>query len=81
VHLVFFRHITTGPDNTNNALALALAFGVLIVLEPRHTGHSPCRKDEAPGSTRRKAGELRLYVLIGSRKGEIVPWYVPGCDG
>jgi cytochrome o ubiquinol oxidase operon protein cyoD len=29
VHLVFFLHITTGSDNTNNALALA--FGVLIV--------------------------------------------------
>jgi len=29
VHLVFFLHLTTGPDNTNNALALA--FGVLIV--------------------------------------------------
>jgi cytochrome o ubiquinol oxidase subunit IV len=30
VHLVFFLHITTGPDNENNVLALA--FGVLIVL-------------------------------------------------
>jgi cytochrome o ubiquinol oxidase operon protein cyoD len=30
VHLVFFLHLTTGPDNTNNALALA--FGVLIVM-------------------------------------------------
>jgi cytochrome o ubiquinol oxidase subunit IV len=30
VHLVFFIHITTGPDNTNNVLALA--FGVLIVI-------------------------------------------------
>ena len=29
VHLVFFLHITTGPDNVNNVLALA--FGVLIV--------------------------------------------------
>jgi cytochrome o ubiquinol oxidase subunit IV len=29
IHLVFFIHITTGPDNTNNVLALA--FGVLIV--------------------------------------------------
>ncbi len=29
VHLVFFLHITTGADNTNNALALA--FGALIV--------------------------------------------------
>jgi cytochrome o ubiquinol oxidase subunit IV len=28
VHLVFFLHISTGPDNTNNVLALA--FGVLI---------------------------------------------------
>lgn len=30
VHLVFFLHITTGPDNLNNVLALA--FGVLIVI-------------------------------------------------
>jgi cytochrome o ubiquinol oxidase operon protein cyoD len=29
IHLVFFLHITTGPDNTNNVLALA--YGVLIV--------------------------------------------------
>jgi cytochrome o ubiquinol oxidase operon protein cyoD len=29
VQLVFFLHLTTAPDNTNNALALA--FGVLIV--------------------------------------------------
>jgi cytochrome o ubiquinol oxidase subunit IV len=30
VHIVFFLHITTGPDNVNNVMALA--FGVLIVL-------------------------------------------------
>jgi cytochrome o ubiquinol oxidase operon protein cyoD len=29
VHLVFFLHITSGPDNVNNVMALA--FGVLIV--------------------------------------------------
>jgi cytochrome o ubiquinol oxidase operon protein cyoD len=29
VHLVFFLHVTTGPDSTNNVLALAL--GILIV--------------------------------------------------
>jgi cytochrome o ubiquinol oxidase subunit IV len=29
VHLVFFLHLGTGPDHTNNILALA--FGVLIV--------------------------------------------------
>ena len=29
VHLVFFIHITTDPDNTNNVMALA--FGLLIV--------------------------------------------------
>ena len=29
VHLVFFLHMGTGPDNTNNVLALA--FGLLIV--------------------------------------------------
>ena len=30
VHLVFFLHVTSGPDNTNNVMALA--FGVLIVI-------------------------------------------------
>ena len=30
VHLVFFLHITTGPANANNVLALA--FGILIVV-------------------------------------------------
>ncbi len=30
IHIVFFLHITTGSDNTNNVLALA--FGVLIVV-------------------------------------------------
>lgn len=29
VHLVFFLHITSGPDGTNNSMALG--FGVLIV--------------------------------------------------
>ena len=29
IHLIFFLHLTTAPDNTNNVLALA--FGVLIV--------------------------------------------------
>ena len=29
VHLVFFLDVTTGPDNTNNVLALA--FGMLII--------------------------------------------------
>ena len=29
VHLVFFLHITTGADNTNNVMALA--FGLLII--------------------------------------------------
>ena len=30
VHLLFFLHITSGPDNVNNVLALA--FGLLIVM-------------------------------------------------
>jgi cytochrome o ubiquinol oxidase operon protein cyoD len=30
IHLVFFLHVTTGPDNTNNVMALA--FGVLIAV-------------------------------------------------
>ena len=30
VHIVFFLHLTSGPDNLNNVLALA--FGLLIVM-------------------------------------------------
>ena len=30
IHVVFFLHVTTGPDNVNNVMALA--FGALIVL-------------------------------------------------
>lgn len=30
VHLVFFLHITSGPENTNNAIALA--FGTFVVV-------------------------------------------------
>ena len=30
VHVVFFLHVTTGPDNVNNVMALA--FGALIVI-------------------------------------------------
>lgn len=30
VHLIFFLHVSTGPDSTNNVMALA--FGVLIVI-------------------------------------------------
>jgi len=30
VHVVFFLHITTGPDNTNNVMALF--FGILIIV-------------------------------------------------
>ncbi len=30
VHLVFFLHITSGPDSVNNVMALA--FGLLIVV-------------------------------------------------
>jgi cytochrome o ubiquinol oxidase operon protein cyoD len=30
IHLVFFLHLTSGPDNVNNVMALA--FGLLIVM-------------------------------------------------
>jgi cytochrome o ubiquinol oxidase operon protein cyoD len=32
VHLVFFLHITTGPDSTNNVLALALGIFIVILV-------------------------------------------------
>jgi cytochrome o ubiquinol oxidase operon protein cyoD len=44
VHLVFFLHIGTGPDHTNNILALA--FGLLIVFSS-----SPAQSGSLPTST------------------------------
>jgi cytochrome o ubiquinol oxidase operon protein cyoD len=32
VHLVFFLHATTGPDNTNNVMALACVLIVTLVV-------------------------------------------------
>ena len=66
VHLVFFLHITTGPDNVNNVMALA--FGVLYrpaaadrftvdhgEHEPQHDANGPDDADAA----------LRLRVAFG----------------
>jgi cytochrome o ubiquinol oxidase operon protein cyoD len=52
VHLVFFLHITTGPDNTNSILALA--FGVLIVI--LLMGGSPAADHAKPLPQRRARG-------------------------
>ena len=30
IHLVFFLHVTTGPDNTNNVMALAFGGSAAI---------------------------------------------------
>ena len=32
VHLIFFLHLTTAPDNTNNILALAFAILVVVLI-------------------------------------------------
>ena len=67
VHLVFFLHITTGPDNTNNVLALA--FGVLIVFlrdrrlavdhvqsQPQHDADGPDHADAALNAPTARGG-------------------------
>jgi cytochrome o ubiquinol oxidase operon protein cyoD len=51
VHLVFFLHIGTGPDNNNNVLALA--FGLLVVtliLQLRGCHQSPWESGRLPHS-------------------------------
>ena len=66
VHLVFFLHITTGPDNTNNVLALA--FGVLVVflvvggivwimghLNHEHAADGPDHADAQIGRAKKKS--------------------------
>jgi cytochrome o ubiquinol oxidase operon protein cyoD len=52
IHLVFFLHITTDPDNENNVLALAfgvlivclIVFGSLWVMEHMNHGMSPMQE-------------------------------------
>ena len=78
VHLVFFLHITTGADNTNNVLALA--FGLLIVflviggslwimshLNEEHAGNGPADADAAVAGTkgRGRAGAAAKNTLPG----------------
>ncbi|WP_414645682.1 MULTISPECIES: cytochrome o ubiquinol oxidase subunit IV [unclassified Bradyrhizobium] len=48
VHLVFFLHITTGPDSSHNVLALA--FGVLIVRIARD--HDQSEREHDDGTSR-----------------------------
>ena len=62
VHLVFFLHITTGPDNTNNVLALA--FGVLIVV----AGHRRLALDhgESQRNMAYKGETMQMQLESGS---------------
>ena len=70
VHLVFFLHITTGADNTNNVMALA--FGLLIVFlviagslwimdepQPEHDADGSAHADAAlrAGPAHKKGGQ------------------------
>ena len=44
IHLVFFLHISSAPDQTNNILALA--FGIFVV-GPQHDAHGSTDSDAA----------------------------------
>jgi cytochrome o ubiquinol oxidase subunit IV len=58
VHLVFFLHITTRPDNTNDVLALA--FGSLIVIAARRLEHVLHRLGDIVCATAWRGRALRL---------------------
>jgi HlyD family secretion protein len=71
VHLVFFLHITTGPDNVNNVMALA--FGVLIVLLllagslwiMANMNHNMAFMNEAMQMQREGGSEIRAVTARG----------------
>jgi cytochrome o ubiquinol oxidase operon protein cyoD len=78
VHLVFFLHITTGPDNTNNVLALA--FGVLIVslvvigslwimahLNQHHMPMNEMMNQLAPPLRGHPQASLAAFTALGAR--------------
>ena len=78
VHLVFFLHITTAPDNTNNVLALA--FGVLDrgahhrrlgvdhgSYEPKHDADASADGDATVIVRRRGCALLRISQLPTSK--------------
>ena len=68
VHLVFFLHITTGSDNTNNVLALA--FGISLSFARRRVSldhdQSERELDAVTG-----ANEFTYAALTGGREAEI----------
>jgi cytochrome o ubiquinol oxidase subunit IV len=71
VHLVFFLHITTGPDNVNNVMALA--FGVLIVLLlltgslwiMAHLNHNMASMDQTMSMQLETGSEVRTMTASG----------------
>jgi HlyD family secretion protein len=71
VHLVFFLHITTGPDNVNNVMALA--FGVLIVLLlltgslwiMAHLNHNMAFMDEFMQMQPERGSQIRTVTAKG----------------
>jgi cytochrome o ubiquinol oxidase subunit IV len=71
VHLVFFLHITTGPDNVNNVMALA--FGVLIVLLlltgslwiMAHLNHNMASTDQIMEMQFERGPEVRAVTASG----------------
>ncbi len=71
VHIVFFLHITTGPDHVNNVMALA--FGVLIVLLlltgslwiMAHLNHNMAFMDESMQMQLERGPEVRTVTARG----------------
>src|SRR4030088_3555230 len=76
-HLVFFLHITTGPDNVNNVMALA--FGVLIVLLViagsllimAHMNHNMMPMDQIMQMQRSTRPRLRLASMSVASWGDL----------
>ena len=68
IHLVFFLHITTDPDNENNVLALAfgalivclIVFGSLWVMEHLNHNMAPMQLGEV------RTNSARVHRVIGA---------------
>ena len=66
VHLVFFLHITTGPDNTNNVLALA--FGALIVGWSSSARCGSCPTSTPTWRSRRDDGPAHAALAVKTKR-------------
>jgi hypothetical protein len=60
IHLVFFLHVTTGPDNTNNVMALALGVPIVLLVVVGSPDHGRFERQHDAGARADESADAAL---------------------